>query len=120
VDAVLARRHLICLMPCVRLLPLVLLGLITGCATAPPPKVATPLPPQYTEASASALAFDPPIAIGIPHPELARGPREPSAFLGYDQGWTEFYYSETDDLQISSDGLFSRQSISARTGVRYH
>jgi hypothetical protein len=95
--------------------------LLTGCAAAPRPVAsAPPPPPQYIEASASALAFDPPLAIGVPHPELARGPREPSAFLGYDQGWTEFYYSETDDLQMSSDGLFSRQSISARTGVRYH
>ena|SRR5579884_1699017 len=96
------------------------LALLGGCAAAPKPQ--SPSPPQapYIEASASALAFDPPIAAGVPHPELARAPRQPSAFLGYDQGWTEFYYSETDDLQLSDDGTFARLSVSARTGVRYH
>ena len=93
-----------------------------GCVTARPPAVAEkPAPPQYLEASASALAFDPPIDMGVPHPELARAPRQPSAFLGFDESTTELYIRATNDLQTNDFGdFYTQQAISVKSGTRYH
>ena len=73
----------------------------------------------YSEAPASALVFEPPIAVGLPHPELARAPRQQSAFLGFDEGSTEYYFSATDDLQTNDFGdFYTHQSLSFKTGIR--
>jgi hypothetical protein len=96
--------------------------LATGCVTARPPAVAEkPAPPQYVEASASALAFDPPLDMGVPHPELARAPRQPSVFLGFDESTTELYIRATNDLQTNDFGdFYTQQSFSVKSGTRYH
>lgn len=91
----------------------------TGCATAPRP-AASPVAEQarYSEAAASALAFDPPIAAGAVHPEFARGPRAPGAFFGYTQSTTEVYTSATDDLQTNLWGdVFTHESLSVKSTV---
>ena len=98
-------------------------GLLAGgCAVAQKPAVADhPAPPQYVEASASALAFDPPFDIGVPHPELARAPRQPSVFLGFDESTTELYIRATNDLQSNDFGdFYTQQAISVKSGTRYH
>lgn len=96
--------------------------LLGGCTASRGPAVAEKpaLPPQYVEASASALAFDPPLDIGVPHPELARAPREPSAFLGFDEATTELYIRATNNLQTNDFGdLYTQQSLSIKSGTRY-
>ena len=97
--------------------------LATGCATARPPAVAEKPapPPQYVEASASALAFDPPIDMGVPHPELARAPRQPSVFMGFDEATTELYIRATNDLQTNDFGdFYTQQAVTVKSGTRYH
>ena len=97
---------------------LVIAILCCGCA-ASRARHATPSTPQYLEAGASALAFDPPIAIGTANPELARAGRGPSAFLGFDEPTTELYYTATDDLQTNDWGNFyTQESFSVRSGYR--
>jgi len=78
-------------------------------------------PARYTEAPASALVFEPTLASGVSHPELARAPRQPTAFLGFDEPTSEYYFSATDDSQSNDFGdSYVRQSFSIKTGVRYH
>jgi hypothetical protein len=101
---------------------LILLGvLVTGCATAQhsqPDKMASA--PRYSDAVASALVFDPPISEGIEHPELARGPRAPAAFFGYQDSTSEVYVSATDDLQSDQwNNTYTKESVSVKSGVRY-
>jgi hypothetical protein len=91
-----------------------------GCATAPRPRTASLPPGEYIEASASALAFEPPIAEGAPHPELARGPRAPAAFFGFQESTAEYYTSATANLQTTDFGdSYIQESISVKSGVRY-
>jgi len=95
--------------------------LAAGCATVPqqqaPESTATP---AYTEAAASALAFDPPIAGGAVLPELARGPRAPSAFFGYTESTVELYTSATDDLRSNQFGdVYTQEAFSVKSGIRY-
>ena len=94
-----------------------------GCATGSPRPAAldaAAVPARYSEAPASALVFDPPLDRGVPHPELARAPRQPSAFLGFDQGTTEFYTTATDNLQTDAFGdFYTQESLSIRSGTRY-
>lgn len=99
---------------------IVLGSLAGGCATSATPPAAQPSATlaHYREASSSALAFDPPIDGGIPHPELARAGREPSAFMGFDQGSTEFYATVMDDAQTDCGPVYTQESVSVRTGVR--
>lgn len=97
------------------------MGLLAGgCATGSkqPPPSPTAVPAGYSEASASALVFDLPIDGGMPHPELSRFGREPSAFLGFDQGATEYYTTATDNLQTDMGDFYTQESVSIRTGTR--
>ena len=100
---------------------IVLSVLVTGCATVQQDQPdSMPVAAHYTEAASSALVFDPPIAEGALHPELARGPRAPSAFLGYQELTSETYISATDDFQSNQFGdILTKESISVKSGVRY-
>lgn len=72
------------------------------------------------EASASALAFAPPVDEGAVHPEFARAPRQPAAFMGFDEPSSEFYLRATSDLQTNDFGdFYAQQSFSVRSGTRY-
>lgn len=94
--------------------------LAEGCAAAPRPRTASLPPGEYIEASASALAFEPPIAEGAPHPELARAPRAPSAFFGFQESTAEYYTTATDNLQTTDFGdSYIQESITVKSGVRY-
>lgn len=53
------------------------------------------------------------------HPELARGPREPAAFMGYDDATVESYTTVTDNLETSPCGdAYGRESITVKSGTR--
>jgi hypothetical protein len=112
----------------------VLLGLwIGGCAAKPPP-VAAPVAeaPHYDDAVAAALVYDPPVVAAAPPAEFSRTGRGPSAFVGFDEVITTYYYLFIDDRQggygyngtgTSGRGRsfdrYDRQAITQRVGVSY-
>lgn len=61
---------------------------------------------QAVPASAvtSALVFRAPVALNNPPLDLARGPRQPSAFVGFEEPITEYYHVLTIDRQVSGYG----------------
>jgi hypothetical protein len=104
--------------------------LLTGCASRA--KTSASMEPQpldaklasyrYEDASASALAFDPPLLAGAYVPELDRTARGEAAYVGYDEVITTFFYLRNDDRQIfQGDGAdrYERRAISERFGVSY-
>ncbi len=100
--------------------------LLTGCA-ATRPQEARQDPTtihaayDYEPAVASALVFPSPIQPPFPLEGLAREPRRPSAFFGYDQQISETYVIVSDDSQGDGgwgggDG-YQRESFSAKVGT---
>ncbi|HEX8913404.1 MAG TPA: hypothetical protein VF796_13670 [Humisphaera sp.] len=86
------------------LLPVAAALLATGCAASRDPEpraitTVTEVEGGYRAVAASALVFDPPVALSEPPIELARGPRQPAAFFGYDEGSVETYRLYVDDRQ---------------------
>ena len=103
--------------------------LLTGCASRaktsasmeshPDPTLASY---RYEDASASALAFDPPVVAAAYVPDLDRTGRGEAAYVGYDEVITTFFYLRNDDRQIfQGDGAdrYERRAISERFGVSY-
>ncbi|MDB5302660.1 MAG: hypothetical protein JWM97_209 [Phycisphaerales bacterium] len=99
--------------------------LIGGCASTAPhpatPVADTSTPHEYEPASASALAFDSPVAAAYPLPGLARGPREPGAFVGYQDSVIEYFSIGLEDHQSDGDWFngYDRWSFTSKSGVRY-
>ena len=96
--------------------------LSAGCAASrtAAPQATRPVQPDEAEAAACALVFDSPLRPDGPMPELARAPREPSAFVGYEDTISEFLYVRMEDRQGNDwqDG-YERRAISEKVGVRY-
>jgi hypothetical protein len=104
---------------------------VAGCASQ-----TTPVAPMqqaggnYSPTNASALAFDPPVLAGTPRLDLSRDGREPTAFEGFDEGSTTYYYLRTDDWYSDfSRGLggkggspdnYQRRAVSETYGISYH
>lgn len=95
--------------------------MVTGCAAQRGNSAKPQAAMEYEPASASALAFDSPVAPLYPLPGLERGPREPSAFAGYQDTVTEFFAVSVDDHQSSDpyNDTYDRESVSVKVGVRY-
>ena len=103
--------------------------LLTGCAgraktsaSIEPQPEATLASYRYEDASAAALAFDPPVLAGAYQPDLDRTGRGEAAYVGYDEVITTFFYLRNDDRQIfHGDGAdrYERRAISERFGVSY-
>lgn len=97
--------------------------LMAGCAAqTPPPPPAPPSLAQFTTASAAApaLSFTPTVAPPYPLLGLDRGPRERSAFFGYVDPTTEYYFISTYD-EIGGgcfwgDG-YDRLAVTAQAGA---
>jgi len=92
------------------------------CPACPTTAPAQALAPERDDAIvASALVFSPPIAAGEQPLDLARGPRQASAFVGYDQLTTTFSFTQTVDqqglLNWANGDRFNRRSVSTRVGV---
>lgn len=103
-----------------------LLALSAGCASRKPAVSSRELRHEaelrYADAgSAGALAFDPPIAQGNPRLNLSRNPRQPSAFVGFDQTVTTFFYVRSDDRQTENhfNDRFERRAVSEQFGTSY-
>src|SRR5437763_16303786 len=81
------------------------LSALVGCAAKPQAAKRACSPVSDTELknedaiAASALVFDPPIASSEAPLDLARDVRERTAFVGYDQLTTTFFYLRNDDNQ---------------------
>lgn len=120
------------------LLLLLAYAALPGCMTAPGSAPSTSTSPradreaaseyegEAVPAAASALVFRPPLAPDDLDAALARAGRDPSAFVGYDELITEYYYVRTDDRQASGFGPFGfngdrheRRAVSEKVGVRY-
>ena len=77
--------------------------------------------PDFDQAQAAALVFDPPISGDAYLPELSRAGRDLSAFVGYEDVTTTYTYLRIDD-RASTDrsDRYERRAISERLGVSYH
>ena len=102
-------------------------ALLVGCAAhkAQPEARATSLykPTDAGPVTASALAFDPPIAAVEPSLDLSRESREPLAVLGYDEPIATFSYVRSDDrfrVTFADGDRYERRAISERVGIRSH
>jgi len=112
-----------------RTVALIVAGLLlTGCAhrakpteTAEAEQEAILAADRYEPVSASALTFDPPIVAQTVTPDLSRDGRQASAYVGYDQVITTYFYLHYDDRQVIQDGpeRYERRAISHRFGVSY-
>ena len=111
-----------------------LLAAVTGCAsrntaeaTAPTEELAqAPMRPFDDAVTASALVFDPPAAEDELVLDLAREPRLPGAFIGYEEPTVSFYSVRVDDIQGAGWGWgwgwgdgYMRRAITSRTGGSY-
>jgi len=55
---------------------------------------------------------------GVPHPELARSARAPSAFLGFDLPTSESYITATDSVSTELGDFHTHESVSVKSGTR--
>lgn len=96
-----------------------ILFVLTGCASHKVAQVA-PAPAAYLDRSAPSLVFDSPLVMNEPRLVLPREPREPAAFVGFEELTTTFFYVRNDDRQLS-DGThwLSRQAVTEKAGVSY-
>jgi hypothetical protein len=106
---------------------------IAGCAAHPVAVIAPKPEPVYDDAVAAALVYDPPAIQYGPLINTDRNGRATSAFAGFDEPITTFYYLYVDDRQggYGIDGLhggngwghsldrYERQAITQRSGVSY-
>jgi len=97
---------------------LLALALCGGCASRQ--GSATACRPVYLDAPAPAIVFETPYAINHPPVFLPREPRQPAAFVGFEELTATFFYIRTDDQQWDPwHGGLHRQAISERVGVSY-
>src|SRR5688572_26797506 len=107
-----------------------LLGIFfSGCASKP----AAPVPPapvaQAAEsvydraATASALMYDPPVAVNAPRIDVSRDGRAQAAFAGYEELTVTQFYLFQDDRQQNYGGWnndrFERRAITQKASVTY-
>jgi hypothetical protein len=76
--------------------------------------------PDYDDAVAAALAFDPPVAANEAPLELSRAARGPVAVLGYQESISEYFYLRNDDRQTNDfSDRFEHRAVSEKVGVLY-
>jgi hypothetical protein len=98
-----------------------------GCASRQAQPVAVDPPaPIYDQAVAAALIFDPPVLADSPQIDFSREGRAQTAYAGFEELTTTFYYLRVDDRQLNYGGSgqhnndrFERQAITQRVGVSY-
>ena len=109
---------------------IILALLAGGCASQ---TVVSPeqLDARYSPSATGALSFDPPVLAGEPRLDLSRGPRESSAFAGFEAPSATYYDIRTEDRQVEpnwqpsnvrgwySGDQYERDAVSERVGVNY-
>jgi hypothetical protein len=103
-----------------RLLTILTLAALAGCASKKPTIEAVVVPAEYEDASAAALVFSPPVSERQPQLALSRDGRAPEAFVGFDQLTTTYHYVRFEDRQSDefNEG-YDRRSVSVRVGVSH-
>lgn len=100
-----------------------LLGGLVGCADGPRADMVMPntTPVVYADtpsATASALAFDPPITIGQAGLDLSRQNHGEAAFAGFEDPQTDYEDVFTYNCQASDHSdRYERDSVTERVGV---
>jgi hypothetical protein len=110
---------------------LLLLLLAAGCASNRAPQVVAQATPElpynpavYDDAVAAALVYDPPVVVDAPRVDVSREGRSASAYAGFEELTTTYYYLRIDDRQLDYGGgshhdRFEREAITQRVGVSY-
>ena len=96
------------------------LSLLAGCATqaAKPAPQAIVAPAGST--TASALAFDPPIALRSAAPDLSRDARGGAALIGFEEPSTSTYDVFTYNRQASDySDYYDSEAVSERVGTTH-
>ncbi len=107
--------------------------LLVGCAAQPSRNVVYVDREQMTPVAAAALVFDPPVTDPIPRYDYDREARQPQAYVGFQESVATYFYTRTDDRQLSypsgrfgsgngsggNQGYLDRQAISETVGVMY-
>jgi len=96
---------------------------LVGCASQATPS-ATPrseaLPQTPPPRTASALVFDPPIALSMAMPDLARENRGEAALVGFEEASTSTYDVFTYDRQSSDQSdYYDQEAVSERVGATH-
>ena len=96
-------------------------SVLAGCASnsATTARRSTP-PPAVASTSAAALAFDPPIALHEPAPDLSRDARGQAALIGFEEPSTSTYDVFTYNRQSSDYANdYDSEAISERVGTTH-
>jgi hypothetical protein len=106
-----------------RYLTILASALLGGCAINPPQQASSDPglgPHQYEASTASALAFDAPVAAAYPLLGLDRDAREPGVFIGYQDTTTEFFSISMFDDQSNDPACdtYDRFSYTQKVGTR--
>jgi len=106
---------------------------LAGCAMQPASVAPVQQVRTYTDVTATALAFDPPVLAGYPEVDLSRDGRGPAAFDGFQEGSTTYYYLRSDDWYSDFSGQgggrgggrglnsdnYQRRAVSETYGISY-
>jgi hypothetical protein len=97
--------------------------LIGGCTTSRGGgPVGEPVRPRWgqEQVAAGALVFDPPVARAEPAVNLPRGPRQASAFVGFDELTTTFFSVRVNDRHTADwTDRYERRAVMEQVGVRH-
>ena len=101
------------------LTPILAASLLVGCASQKQTSTASQVsvPPSR---SASALAFDPPIALNSVAPDLSRDARGQAALVGFEEPSTSTYDVFTYNRQSSDySDYYDQEAVSERVGTTH-
>ncbi len=113
--------HTVYTAKCVRYISTILAAsLLVGCEAQKATSTAsftTEVPPART---ASALMFDPPIALNEQAPDLSRDLRGQAALIGFEEAATSTYDVYTYNRQGSGNtGYYDQEAVSERVGTTH-
>ncbi len=103
------------------LTPIFAVSLLVGCASQKQPSTASQIDPAHPPArSASALAFDPPIALNETAPDQSRDVRGQAALIGFEEAQTSTFDVFTYNRQASDrSDYYDQEAVSERIGTTH-
>ena len=96
-------------------------SVLAGCGANAAPSSSRPTPMAGTATStASALAFDPPIALHEPAPDLSRDARGQAALIGFEEPTTSTFDVFTYNRQSSDySDYYDSEAVSEKVGTTH-